>query len=131
MKLPEYNKIGNEYTAKASDIVRQLALAGIAVVWLFGSHGSSHLALEGNLILPLTTLALTLLFELLQYVVGGETWKVFFRKMEKMARENGDADSEIKAPRKYNLPIYFFYWGKLVLVLFSYMLIINYLVIRL
>lgn len=131
MKLSEYNKAGNEYTARASDIVRQLAFAGIAVVWIFTTIGPDGYVLDSKLILPLLLLVLTLLFDLLQYVIGGDTWKRFFRRMERKARERGDHDPLVKAPSRYSAPIYFFYWGKITLILLSYLLIILYLIMKL
>lgn len=86
MKLSEYRKKSNEYTAKASEICRQLSLAGIAIIWLFGDLKKTPI-LEPFLLFPLLALALSLLFDLLQYFIAGWIWIIFFRKEEKESSE--------------------------------------------
>lgn len=130
MKLSEYRKRSNEYTAKASEITRQLTLAGIAIIWLFRNSDNQNHLLDPFLILPLLFLSIALLLDLLQYVVGGYTWISFFKEEEKKI-SNSISDPEIKAPDNKNKPIYFFYYAKIVCMLFSYAFIIGFLISKL
>jgi hypothetical protein len=134
MKLSEYKKISETYTGKASDIIRQLILGGVAIIWLFKVSDNGKESLDKFLVFPLLTLSLALVADLLQYVVGGRIWNKFFIEEEKKAVQNHKTDSkspldpEIKAPRKLNKPIYFFYWTKISLMIASYIFIVVYLI---
>lgn len=127
MKLSEYRKIANEYTAKASEITRQLSLAGIGIIWLFKNSDTSPHLLDSFLVLPLIFLTIALLTDLLQYVIAGYTWISFFRKEEKKVLST-DTDPDVKAPSIKNKPIYFLFYCKIALMIFSYAFIIVYLI---
>lgn len=134
MKLSEFRKKSNEYTAKASEITRQLSLAGIAIIWLFKNvDDKQNIAnitqslFDKFLIIPLLTLTIALLVDLFQYVIAGQTWINFFRKKE-IEFENSTEDPEIKAPEKLRIPIYVCYYTKIVLMLFSFLFIIFYII---
>jgi len=134
MKLSEYNKRADEYTAKASEITRQLILGGLAIIWLFKLSINGSEVLDRSLIFPLIGLSLALLSDLLQYVVGGKIWKSFFRNEEskvkaiRKSNPNQDSDPEVLTTKKLSRPIYFFYWSKITLMLISYALILIYLI---
>jgi hypothetical protein len=125
MKLSEYRKKSNEYTAKASEIGRQLSLAGVAIIWLFKNDNKNQPILAHSLLMPLILLAGALTFDLLQYIIGGQIWISFFRRKEKEAK---GSDPDIKAPSNYNLPIYICYYLKLLMLLLAYGLIVIFLV---
>ena len=126
MKLSKFREKADKYTSKTSEITRQLSLAGVAIIWLFYHQNLQSPALDKFLLIPLIFLVLALLFDLLQYFVGGKTWMDFYRKKEKELRSL-ENDPEILAPSRLNKPIYFFYYGKIVLMVFSYFFIIGYL----
>jgi hypothetical protein len=125
MKLSEYRKIANEYTAKASDITRQLSLAGIGIIWIFKNTDGHHAILEPYLVIPLLFLALGLLFDLIHYFLGGWIWINFFRAEEKKARADA-ADPDIKAPTGKSSVLYFFYYVKIACMLAAYIFIVIY-----
>jgi hypothetical protein len=62
------------YSEKAGDIARNLAFVGFAVIWIF------HVELSGRDIIPRTLLgsaiflALSLIFDLTQYVLSASYW---------------------------------------------------------
>jgi hypothetical protein len=128
MKLSDYKKKSEEYTSKASDIVRQMLLGAIGLVWLFKDPDNSITRIDHFLLYPLLTVSAGLIFDLLQYVVAGKIWKDFFVKNEKHVKHSEDTDPEVKAPRRFNRVIYIFYWGKIFLMVATYLLIICYLV---
>lgn len=127
MKLSEYRKRADDLTGKASEITRQLSLAGIAIIWIFKNSDTSPHLLDPFLVFPLLILSLALLLDLFQYVVGGWTWITFFREEEKKITD-GNLDPEIKAPVQKRKPIYFFYYSKIICMLLAYAFIICYLV---
>lgn len=137
MKLSEYKKKSETYTSKSSDIVRQLIIGGIAIIWLFKYSDNGKESIDKFLVFPLLTLSLGLISDLLQYVIGGKIWNTFFLQEEKKAVQNNKQnpqlpiDPEIKAPRRLNRPIYFFYWAKISFMILSYIFIIIYLLKKL
>ncbi|GAA3085947.1 hypothetical protein GCM10020000_85610 [Streptomyces olivoverticillatus] len=65
-------------------MVRQLALAGIAVVWLLaGGLQTSGINLTTRLLFAGFALALSLFLDLTQYVVKAIVWGLWARKGEK------------------------------------------------
>ena len=124
MKLSEFRKRSHEYTSKASEITRQLVLAGIAIIWLFKEKDTN--ALDSFAILPLIVLGFALLFDLVQYIVGGQLWISFFREKEREAKPGEDPD--IKAPAKLSKVLYNLYWTKIGLTGIAYVLIIIFLI---
>jgi len=139
MKLSEYNKKGDEYTGKASEIVRQLLLGGIAFIWVFKETDGPVSKLDAFLFYPAIAICLGLLVDLLQYVIAGYIWKRFFRINERRVtaelRASGQAsdavDAEIKSPKVYGNLIYVFYYSKILLLVISYTLLIKYIIDRL
>lgn len=131
MKLSKYREKSNEYTAKASEIVRQLSLAGVAIIWLFKSSSqesdnSGQPLIDRYLIIPLISLSIALLVDLVQYIIGGQIWINFFRGKEKEYENNID-DPDIKAPDNLRIPIYICYYLKILLLVFSYIFLIIFL----
>jgi predicted SPOUT superfamily RNA methylase MTH1 len=134
MKLSEYKKVKNEYTSKVSEISRQLSLGGIAIIWIFHKSDGSGGSIDRFLILPLISLSLGIVLDLLQYVVGGEIWKQYYKKQEKKllqefkTNDKVDIDPERKAPARLKTPIEVLYWSKVILLVFSYIMIIIFLI---
>ncbi|WP_349792730.1 hypothetical protein ABQY74_020375 [Xanthomonas sp. WHRI 7064] len=104
------------HSGKASDIVRQLALGAIAIIWLFQTTDGGARVLPAALFLPLKLIVGALAADLLQYVVAGFLWGAFHRSKEKKLGEN-DA---FKAPRTINWPAILFYYDKVALVVLAY-----------
>lgn len=124
MNLREAREHYYFHTGKVSDIVRQLALGGIAVVWLFRSGDGSSVVLPVSLLLPLKLIVLGLAFDLLQYAFGSALWGFFQWRRER----NGTSEcEEFKAPRAINWPALGFFWVKVVAVAVAYWQLLNYL----
>ena len=124
MKLRDALQNYYDYSGKASDIIRQLGLGGIAIIWIFHVSRSSVLAIPESLFLPLKLIVLGLAFDLLQYVVGALIWSIFHRAKEKTGISQ---EHEFKAPGMINWPAIFFFYSKALLVLVAYGYIFNYL----
>jgi hypothetical protein len=134
MKLSEYRNSKKEYTAKASEIIRQITLGGIAVVWLFKDNSNGKAVIDIFLLYPLVFLCLSLVSDLLQYVIGGEIWRIFYRKEEKKFNSERKQnlveviEPDVKAPTIYSSIIYWFYWSKITFTFLAYIFIIVFLV---
>jgi len=125
MQLSEFKKVGRENTGKASDLTRQLCLAGIAIIWLFKNPSDNSHLLNPILKYSLFILSLALLIDLLHYVTAGYIWLRFFRK-EEAKLDDKTKDPDLKSPKWKSNLIYFFYYTKIILMLASYILICIY-----
>lgn len=74
MKIADAKAAYETLSGKASDIVRQLSLAGIALIWLFRAGPISSPILQGPLLRGALFIFLALSSDLLQYLVGTATW---------------------------------------------------------
>lgn len=108
------------YSSIASTIVRQLALGGIALVWLIkvGKPEAGGIRWHSDLMLPMALFALALLLDLLQYVWGTIAWNWIFSRAE---AEGKGLDDLISPPEWVNKVTYrVFFMGKVATVIVAY-----------
>jgi hypothetical protein len=67
-------------TGKTSDISRQLAFAGFAVIWIFKD---TNLKVPNELIIPGIFLGITLLLDIFQYFFLGTAWWIVYKWISK------------------------------------------------
>jgi hypothetical protein len=123
MKLKEYKKTYEEFTGKLSDINRQIAFAGIAIIWIFVQRGNFEIA--SGLMIPLIFLAIALAADLFHYIYQSAAWAFFFNYHEKrIQKEKGDYEQDIKAPRKINYFSWTLFITKITCVILGYLFLI-------
>lgn len=122
--LSDYLEDYQWFSAKASDVARQLNLAGIAVVWIFKAGGGSAPQIPKDLVLPLEIFSFALALDLLHYVAGAAIWGMFHRIHE---RRGYDPKKELRAPRQLNWLLLAFFWLKTSGVFVGYIFLIRYL----
>ena len=83
MKLSEYKETYQWFSGKASDVVRQLSFAGIAIIWIFKTQSQGIPKIPNALLIPLGLFCVSLATDLLQYVLGYIIWYIYFRYHEK------------------------------------------------
>ena len=127
--IDHYKKDYEYYTGKASEIGRSLALGGIAVVWIFKTTTTDgNLTIPSILIAPLIWLVISLSFDLLQYIIGGLIWLIYYRYKEYQIKKGQiQANEDLKAPRILPLIIHIIYWSKLVSIVVAYCLLLSFL----
>ena len=125
MKISELRDAYYEASAKVSDLVRQLALAGIAVVWIFrlGGEHPTGVHLQKPLLLPLGSLILTLVTDLLQYVYKTIVWGLFNWSSW---RAHPDNDWDVDVSGFWNWVTIGFFWLKVVLLAVAYFLLLQF-----
>ena len=125
MKTKDVRGFYEYHSGKVSDLVRQLGLAGIAVIWVFkvDSHGAPKIPVD--LVLPLTLIVGTLALDFLQYAIASLIWATYNRIKE--YQQVGD-DVDFLAPRWINWPALICFWGKICLVVSAYFFLLKYLV---
>ena len=124
MKLRDALQNYYDYSGKASDIIRQLGLGGIAIIWIFRIGSSGVLAIPEPLFLPLKLIVLGLAFDLLQYAFGALVWSIFHWRKE---QTNISQEQDFEAPSSINWPAIFFFYSKTLLILVAYWYIFKYL----
>jgi hypothetical protein len=117
MKLEDARSAYENLSRTASDIIRQLSLAAVALVWVFKTGSGSSFALEPQLRQGLLFVFAALFFDLLQYLVGAATWHIYFRVRE---REHTGSKQEFEAPVWINWPTWTLFWMKAAAMLISY-----------
>ncbi len=99
----------------ASNSARQLAFAGIAVVWILATDNNVVPVENANLRLPIFAFVLALAFDLIQYVVGTGMYWQFAREKERKNKEKFE-----EFPRKLNIPSEIIFIGKVAAVIWGY-----------
>ena len=117
MNLGKFRESYYDYTAKASDVARKLAFAGIAIVWIFRTGNGKDSSVPGPLLLPILLFAVTLGLDLLHYVCGSVTWGIFCRIKEK---EPPPANDDWDAPAWLNWGTNLLFYAKIASVVAGY-----------
>lgn len=138
MKLAEISKIYAEQTKQLSDAVRPLALAGIALIWVFKQEVQGRPVLAKRLVAAGVFIIIALLFDLLQYAWGNLAYKNFY--WAKMT-EGDEMLASGTAPEGFNKFEYDWdppphinkgpqalFWSKIAFTLLGHLLILNYLI---
>ncbi|WP_404466246.1 hypothetical protein LG331_08145 [Vreelandella aquamarina] len=113
-------------TGNASAIARQLAFAGIAVVWIFTESEEGGLSLHASLLWPSLLFVIALACDFLQYLSGSIVWYCFARHKER--KLGADCKDEFGWDDWLNYPGYIFFWSKCAVVLIAYWLLGSYIV---
>lgn len=108
----------------ASGIVRQLSLAGIALIWLFKNGANSVPVLEPQLLQAAFFIFVALSLDLLQYLVGTLTWHRYFLYKE---QQRTLPDATFEAPNWINWPTWTLFWLKSASMIIAYSFILPFL----
>ncbi len=105
------------YSGKTSDVVRQLALLGYAIIWVFKLDTSSGPAVPREFQLPALFLALSLLLDFVQYVSGAIGWTWYNKSLYKAQIE---AEANVTPPGRVYYAAYTAFFGKILFVTLGY-----------
>jgi hypothetical protein len=124
MKISELRDAYYKSTDKVSELVRNLAFAGIAVVWILRTGDSGGIKYSNELLWPLSLCVAALSSDLLQYLYKSAVWgglnNYHWRK-----QHNNDADVTVSG--YWNWLAVFLFWAKAVLVVVAYGKLLNFL----
>lgn len=129
MKIKELLDASYEASEKASDLSRQLAFAGIAIIWIFRvGVQSGGIQFSEEQLVPLSCFVAGLTLDLGQYVYKAIVWSALnwhhWRK-----HKNNQADIEVSG--YFNVPTHILFWGKVALIAYGYILLLGYIWLRL
>lgn len=111
MKLKDAIATSDTYSGKTSEIVRQLSLAGIAIVWVFKSGTADKPQLDPKLIGAALFIVCALFLDLLQYMSSFYIWLGYVRFKEKKGLTD-ESDLEPRPSPKMNWFNYICFAGK-------------------
>jgi hypothetical protein len=123
VKLTDSRAYYTRHSTSLSNVSRQLAFAGIAVIWIFVLRKDGQVTINDQLILPLGFFVAGLAFDLLQYMYASAAWSYFNRKKE--LDSSIDENTEFTAPRIINWPTITFFWFKSITVMLGYITILR------
>jgi hypothetical protein len=126
-KIKDYLEEFYAFSSKASEVNRQLALAGVAIVWIFKNpEGSAKLLPEG-LIMPLIFLIISLSIDLLHYLIGTIIWGIYFEYKEYQVNKGKIQDGNIKAPNILSYIITALFFLKIIAMCVAYIQLLQFL----
>lgn len=113
------------HSGKASDVARQLAFAGLGVIWIFKTSGADGVArVPAGLVCPAALIAAALGCDCLHYASASLFWGVFQRSMERELQRSRllgrTLPEEFSAPRWINWPAIGFFGAKFLLLIAGY-----------
>jgi hypothetical protein len=117
MKIEDARGAYEALSGKTSDIVRQISLAGVGLIWIFKTGTGASLSLESPLLKAALFIFLSLLFDFLQYLLGTTIWFAYFRHKEKQGTKE---DDEFLAPAQLNWPTWGLFYLKSAMMLVAY-----------
>jgi hypothetical protein len=128
MRLENLKETYDYFSGKLSDIVRQLGLAGIAIIWIFRGSSVDRPAIPRPLVTVGIFLVLGLTLDLLHYVAATMIWGVYHTKKEIEFGEGKAAkEKEFSAPRSINWVALVMFWSKTLSILLAYILLFRFL----
>ena len=106
------------FTGKVSEIVRQLNLAGIAIIWIFRvGKEAGGIQYSPSLKWSLGLFVLSLTFDLVQYVYQSIVWGLlntyYFQKHQ-------DEEKNVEVSGTWNYIALIFFWFKAAFTIFAY-----------
>lgn len=121
-KYKDYRTDYYALSGKASDVARQLAFAGIAVVWVFKQQEVAKVTLPEVLVLPALLFVVALALDLLQYVFATLIWG---QLVQHYADKVGE-DEVIETSKVRNWPALCCFWLKISFVFAGYGFLVSY-----
>jgi hypothetical protein len=117
MRLADARGAYEALSGKASDIVRQISLAGVGLIWVFKSASGTSISLEPQLLRAAFFIFLALSSDFFQYVLGTTIWFIYYRYKERTGTKETD---EFLVPSQLNWPMWCLFYFKSAMMLVGY-----------
>ena len=118
MKLSEIREAYEELSGSLSKFNRQLAFAGIGIVWLFRvTDSTGNSTLNPKMLTPILCFVISFAFDLLQYLYLSIAWYIYYWcQRDKGTKE----DIEVNEPEYMNIPAWIMWFLKVVALIIAY-----------
>jgi hypothetical protein len=132
MKIAEIKTHYDFYSGKVSDLVRQLAFVGLAVVWIFKVDMNGSPKIPHEMALPTVFLILALFLDLVHYGYGTIKYERLYDASERQKKADKLAeDYNFRVSYKWVVrPMDWLLYGKAASVLIAYAMLLFFLVRR-
>jgi len=117
-----------EATGKASDLIRQLDFAGIAVVWMFKGEADPAIHFPNRLLWVLGCFAVSLACDLCQYVYKSAMLGLMNHHFW---NNHHDDEQDVRFSSRWNWPGIALFWSKIAAVIAGYAMLLNFIQSRL
>lgn len=132
VKLSKAQQSYSDASGTASTIARQIAFAGVGVVWVFNLPAThAAIVIPQQLKVVVLLLVACLALDLLQYMFASLIWSVFARILELRHAHQAGGDPEMEASPYLNWPSLGCFWGKLVVLFVAYIYLAMFIASRL
>jgi hypothetical protein len=127
MKLGKVREEVYYFSQKASEANQKLAIAGIALIWLFKVTVNSNIQVSLILFLALISFIASLAVEIIHYSILAPIWsKHYNNEYRRLSLNSQDLtnieETEVDEPSEGNLLGWVLFYGKLLLLLIGYLL---------
>jgi len=119
MALKDFQTQYEYFSGKASDVTRQIAFATIAIIWIFRNPNPGGQIIPKELLLPLYLLLITLVLDLLHYIVGSVIWGIFCEIKEGAVNKGTILPEKVDAPNILRYAVTFFFFLKIICLGFA------------
>lgn len=123
MNLKKLGEDKDYHTSKLSQVHRQLAFAGIAVIWIFAITVDNTIEIEKGLIIPLVLFVTALVLDLTHLTYQAIVWGVWHWGLIHI-KKIVDQESEIGESRILTGISWFLYISKIIALIAGYFLLI-------
>lgn len=118
MKLSEIRKAYEELSGSLSKFNRQLAFAGIGIVWLFRvTDSTGNTTIDSAMLVPVLLFVISFAFDLLQYLYLSIAWYIYYWYQHKKGVKE---DGEVNEPENMNVPAWIMWFLKVVALIIAY-----------
>lgn len=119
-RLSDIKEVRDYATGKASDVARNSAFAGIAVIWILTNQGGTPIS--GLLLAAMALLVAGLLADFLQYAYNSTVWRDFYN--QEYEKHNSD-DALIDIPPELSAKTYRLFNAKIILFVVGFLFLIT------
>ena len=125
MKLKDCRETFYEFSGKLSDNARNLAFAGIAIVWIFKQEENGSYTIADGLKTAMLLFVVSLSLDLLQYIYQTIVWGSFHTYQENKLKH--DEKAEFLSPRIFKNIAYVMFWSKVIVLVIGYVFVLRFL----
>lgn len=129
MTLKEIRDDYVRYSTNVSELSRNLAYAGIGIVWIFkqSSTGDEDVStfmssIPCELKWPLILFIVVLILDLCQYVIQTAIWYPYYAKHKELHKNEKEDDVNLQEPEIYSAIPWCFWLFKLIMVMIAFFL---------
>lgn len=126
MKIEKIKEESYYNSQKTSEAILSLALAGIAIIWLFKATTSNGIQINRLLFWGLITFIISIFLGIIQYSTLAITWSLHYSKEYKKQLKKGNRDIDnidVKMPHSSSLFAWVLFSVKILLLLTGYILV--------